>query len=33
MFKVDVREVSFNGNLDEATARILKETAYKVVFE
>lgn len=33
MFKVDVREASFNGNLDEATAKTLKEAAYKVVFE
>ena len=33
MFNVDVREVSFNGILDEAMANILKETAYKVVFE
>lgn len=33
MFYVDVREATFNGNLDEATAKVLKETAYKVVFE
>lgn len=33
MFNVDVREATFNGNLDEATAKVLKETAYKVVFE
>lgn len=33
MFNVDVREATFNGILDEATAKTLKETAYKVVFE
>lgn len=33
MFNVDIREATFNGTLDEATAKVLKETAYKVVFE
>lgn len=33
IFRVDVREATFKGELDEKTANTLKETAYKVVFE
>lgn len=33
MFNVDVKESTFLGNLSEQTASILKEAAYKVVFE